>query len=313
VGTRLKRWWRYPFAVAGPLSVLVWTSIAVAGIVGALTLRRPFDPVPALLVSLVSSAGIKIARKRFAESRGITSAELRQGLRRQNVTGLIIAAFALGVVFAFDLKVAWGLAIGAVCFFVYELDRRQTFAAALGADPRWARDWSPEIDPAYEFVATRHFLTKEYDKARELLEKGLERNPKGFRRSFALYNLACAEALLDNGEAALQHLSAAAEEAFFRKYAQGSRLGVHPRRPSLPVLSEIFWLGGMSGVGKTTAARALARRHDLRLYSFDAHQFEHASRLPPETRTLDEIWVDTTPEELADWFEERCRERFGRR
>ncbi len=66
----------------------------------------------------------------------------------------------------------------------------------------------------------------------------------------------------------------------------------------------------MSGVGKTTAARALARRHDLRLYSFDAHQFEHASKLPPETRTLDEIWVDMTPEELADWFEERCRERF---
>jgi len=69
----------------------------------------------------------------------------------------------------------------------------------------------------------------------------------------------------------------------------------------------------MSGVGKTTAARALARRHDLRLYSFDAHQFEHASRPLPETRTLDEIWVDTTPEELADWFEERCRERFGLR
>lgn len=66
----------------------------------------------------------------------------------------------------------------------------------------------------------------------------------------------------------------------------------------------------MSGVGKTTAARALARRHDLRLYSFDAHQFEHASRLPPETRTLDEIWVDMPPEELADWFEERSRERF---
>jgi AAA domain-containing protein len=75
-------------------------------------------------------------------------------------------------------------------------------------------------------------------------------------------------------------------------------------------LARVFWLGGMSGVGKTTAARALARRHDLCLYSFDAYQFEHAGRLPPETRTLDEIWVDTTPEALADWFEERCRERF---
>src|SRR2546423_8209604 len=25
---------------------------------------------------------------------------------------------------------------------------------------------------------------------------------------------------------------------------------------------------------------------------------------------VDEIWVDTTPEALADWFEDRCRERF---
>jgi hypothetical protein len=75
-------------------------------------------------------------------------------------------------------------------------------------------------------------------------------------------------------------------------------------------LAHIFWLGGMSGVGKTTAARALARRHDLRLYSFDAYNFAHAPHLPPETRTLDEIWVDMTPEELADWFEEKSRERF---
>lgn len=75
-------------------------------------------------------------------------------------------------------------------------------------------------------------------------------------------------------------------------------------------LVRILWLGGMSGVGKTTAARAFARRHDLRLYSFDSYNFAHAPRLPQEERTLDEIWVDTTPEELADWFEERSRERF---
>ncbi|HEY5693838.1 MAG TPA: hypothetical protein VIR14_04965 [Gaiellaceae bacterium] len=75
-------------------------------------------------------------------------------------------------------------------------------------------------------------------------------------------------------------------------------------------LARVFWLGGMSGVGKTTAARALARRHDLRLYSFDAYNFAHAPRLPEEPRTLDEIWVDMTPEELADWFEEKSRERF---
>jgi hypoxanthine phosphoribosyltransferase len=66
----------------------------------------------------------------------------------------------------------------------------------------------------------------------------------------------------------------------------------------------------MSGIGKTTAARALARRYDLRLYSLDARTYQHAARLPPETRTLDELWVDTTPPELADWFERSSRDRF---
>jgi hypothetical protein len=52
------------------------------------------------------------------------------------------------------------------------------------------------------------------------------------------------------------------------------------------------------------------RRHDLRLYSLDARTYEHEAKLPPETRTLDELWVDTTPEALADWFEEHARSRF---
>jgi hypothetical protein len=76
------------------------------------------------------------------------------------------------------------------------------------------------------------------------------------------------------------------------------------------LLERVLWLGGMSGVGKTTAARLFAHRHDLRLYSFDARTYAHAARLPPEPQTLDEIWVDTTPEALADWFEEKARERF---
>lgn len=77
-----------------------------------------------------------------------------------------------------------------------------------------------------------------------------------------------------------------------------------------PALERVLWLGGMSGVGKTTAARLFAHRHDLRLYSLDAHTYEHAARLPPEPSTLDELWVDTTPAALADWFEEKARERF---
>jgi hypothetical protein len=67
----------------------------------------------------------------------------------------------------------------------------------------------------------------------------------------------------------------------------------------------------MSGVGKTTAARELAHRCDLRLYSLDSRTYAHASLLPTETRTLDELWVDTTPDTLADWFEEHARRRFA--
>lgn len=66
----------------------------------------------------------------------------------------------------------------------------------------------------------------------------------------------------------------------------------------------------MSGVGKTTAARAFATEHDLWLYSLDARTYEHAAKLPPDSLTLDERWVDSTPEELADWFEDHARKRF---
>jgi hypothetical protein len=66
----------------------------------------------------------------------------------------------------------------------------------------------------------------------------------------------------------------------------------------------------MSGVGKTTAALRLAHRYDLRLYTIDARTHEHLPRQRPDPRSLDEIWVDTTPEELADWFEDVSRERF---
>lgn len=72
----------------------------------------------------------------------------------------------------------------------------------------------------------------------------------------------------------------------------------------------VLWLGGMSGVGKTTAALNLAHRYDLRLYTVDARTYEHAAKLPADPRTLDEIWVDTTPETLADWFEDGSRDRF---
>ena len=67
----------------------------------------------------------------------------------------------------------------------------------------------------------------------------------------------------------------------------------------------------MSGVGKTTAALRLAHRYDLRLYTIDARTYEHLARQRPDARSLDEMLVDTTPGELADWFEDVSRERFA--
>jgi dephospho-CoA kinase len=73
-----------------------------------------------------------------------------------------------------------------------------------------------------------------------------------------------------------------------------------------------LWLGGMSGVGKTTAARALARRHDLHMYSLDSRAYAHAERLasPALEQSADELWLDRTPEQMADDFEAEARLRF---
>lgn len=68
----------------------------------------------------------------------------------------------------------------------------------------------------------------------------------------------------------------------------------------------------MSGVGKTTAARAVARRYDLWLYSLDARTYAHAERLRAHALELsaDELWLERTPEQMADDFEAEGRARF---
>jgi hypothetical protein len=74
----------------------------------------------------------------------------------------------------------------------------------------------------------------------------------------------------------------------------------------------VLWLGGMSGVGKTTAARTVARRHDLWLYSVDARTYKHAEamRVPALTMTMDELWLGRSPERMAADFLAEARERF---
>ncbi|MEQ7128526.1 hypothetical protein ABN034_28880 [Actinopolymorpha sp. B11F2] len=43
-------------------------------------------------------------------------------------------------------------------------------------------------------------------------------------------------------------------------------------------LSNVLWIGGPAGAGKTTAARHLARRHGLRRYSSDTQTWVHRDR-----------------------------------
>jgi hypothetical protein len=74
----------------------------------------------------------------------------------------------------------------------------------------------------------------------------------------------------------------------------------------------VLWLGGMSGVGKTTAGRAVARRYDLWFYSLDSRTYAHAEamKVPALEMTADQLWVDRTPQQMADDFEAESRRRF---
>jgi hypothetical protein len=74
----------------------------------------------------------------------------------------------------------------------------------------------------------------------------------------------------------------------------------------------VLWFGGMSGVGKTTAARRVAQRRDLWLYAIDARTWSHAEamQVPALATTLDELWLARTPEQMVDDFLTEARDRF---
>jgi hypothetical protein len=78
-------------------------------------------------------------------------------------------------------------------------------------------------------------------------------------------------------------------------------------------LSHVLWIGGGQGSGKSSIARALSRRFDLRLYVIDFRVWAHEPRMPEtEFRALsmDERWVDATPRQMLDWFVTTSRHRF---
>ncbi|MGH8877651.1 MAG: hypothetical protein ACRD0P_09965, partial [Stackebrandtia sp.] len=85
------------------------------------------------------------------------------------------------------------------------------------------------------------------------------------------------------------------------------------------VLGNVLWIGGGCGAGKSTLARMLAYRNDLRLYRVDSFAYPHESRAdalrhPEMTRlaglTHAERFAQPTPERLAADFTAHAAERF---
>ncbi|HSC72801.1 MAG TPA: hypothetical protein VLB89_01460 [Gaiellaceae bacterium] len=69
----------------------------------------------------------------------------------------------------------------------------------------------------FAFAGVPAWDAKRYDESKELLLEGLELHPGN---ASLLYNLACAEAMLGERDAALEHLAAAVQNPRFRKFAK---------------------------------------------------------------------------------------------
>jgi hypothetical protein len=82
-------------------------------------------------------------------------------------------------------------------------------------------------------------------------------------------------------------------------------------------MANVFWLGGGCESGKTTIARVVCRRLDLRIYPVDGHTYAHAERAKQGGFPLNKASAAMTPEqrwsrspaELAEWFAAVAAER----
>jgi hypothetical protein len=74
--------------------------------------------------------------------------------------------------------------------------------------------------------------------------------------------------------------------------------------------AHVLWLGGAPRCGKTTLARLLAGKYDLKIYNLDWHQVrEHRERLDParhpvacrwDSVSMEDRWVRPGPDELFE-------------
>ena len=85
-------------------------------------------------------------------------------------------------------------------------------------------------------------------------------------------------------------------------------------------LRDVYWIGGGSGAGKSTIARRLAARHDLRLYATDEVMADHGRRSSPvdspfmagfAAMDMDERWVSRSPQTMLETFGWFRGEGFG--
>jgi adenylate kinase family enzyme len=76
-------------------------------------------------------------------------------------------------------------------------------------------------------------------------------------------------------------------------------------------LRDVYWIGGAPGAGKSTVARGLVARYGLRLYDTDQTIGDHARRSTADqapylhrfmAMSMDERWVERTPEEMLETF-----------
>jgi hypothetical protein len=142
--TMLRRWMKYPFALAGPVSAALWSVLFLTGLVLAIAaVDRLSSVVIACGVVLPLSWLHKEARRHYARRRGIDVEA--HGFWTRTIPNLIgVVGGLTGVVLAeyFGLHFGWSLVIGAsVCFGLEVLLR---FVLSGEIDPRWSVDYRVE-------------------------------------------------------------------------------------------------------------------------------------------------------------------------
>ena len=73
------------------------------------------------------------------------------------------------------------------------------------------------------------------------------------------------------------------------------------------------WIGGPQASGKSSIAKALAKRFELQLYVVDHRVWVHEARMPATefaSLTMDERWVHAEPARMLEWFVTHSRHRF---